>query len=40
MNSAFREWEFEIMEEYMYRQENSPIDRFYRDHLTINWRTN
>ena len=34
MNAAFREWEFEIMEEYLYRQENFPIERFYREHLT------
>lgn len=33
MNAAFREWEFEIMEEYLYRQENTPIDLFYREHL-------
>ena len=35
MNAAFREWEFEIMEEYLYRQENSPIERFYREHFAL-----
>ncbi|MBO6255653.1 MAG: hypothetical protein J6O49_18730 [Bacteroidaceae bacterium] len=34
MNATFREWEFEIMEEYLYRQENSPFECFYREHLT------
>ena len=35
MNSAYRQWEYEIMEEYLHSQDYSPIDHFYRDHLSI-----
>lgn len=34
MNAVFREWEFEIMEEYLYMQDHSPISTFYRDNVT------
>lgn len=41
MNAVFREWEFEIMEEYLYRQEHSPIDHFYKERFTpsLAWRS-
>lgn len=37
MNAVFREWEFDIMEEFLYMQNHSPISTFYRDNVTRYW---
>ena len=34
MNAVFREWEFEIMEEYLHSHDTTPISAFYRDRIS------
>ena len=35
MNAAFREWEFEVMEEYLYTKDNPPIYQFFNSHYEV-----
>lgn len=35
MNAAFREWEFEVMEEYLFRKDNTSMLQFFYDHYKV-----